>query len=294
MVSRFLLRRTYLTFAGIGSKIREQIDASATVDKLPDLTYRAVIPAQRMRERPTTQALIENEEAQLFFGPKVALLSYPIAAGQSYNIAITAIDHGPSYHKLGRWDLPVTKAELRSVLQSFCEPVQDLVGLIENCAKWSIAEVSELPRWSSGKCVLLGDAAHAMSPHLAQGSAMAIEDAAALGCCLASHSMQDALLLYESVRKPRVRRVAELARQNGASMVLEDGPEQRERDRRMAAAPAVSPLLDVKADMNAPWPQPLLLMWLYGYDVHREIEVFRLSRREAYGAAEASVAQLLS
>ncbi len=68
----------------------------------------------------------------------------------------------------------------------------------------------------SGRTALLGDAAHAMVPFLAQGAAMAIEDAAVLAAALYGASdVPAALRAYEAARKPRVARVWQAARQTG-------------------------------------------------------------------------------
>ena len=70
-----------------------------------------------------------------------------------------------------------------------------------------------LARWSVGRVTLLGDAAHPMTPDLAQGAAQAIEDALALAASLrASGNPADALRAYEARRMARAYTVAKLAR----------------------------------------------------------------------------------
>ncbi|MES0488923.1 MAG: FAD-dependent monooxygenase [Leptospirales bacterium] len=70
--------------------------------------------------------------------------------------------------------------------------------------------------WGKGRVTLLGDAAHAMTPDLAQGACMAIEDGAVLGDCLQRKgATQDALREYEKLRIPRVRNVANKSMQIG-------------------------------------------------------------------------------
>jgi salicylate hydroxylase len=72
---------------------------------------------------------------------------------------------------------------------------------------------------------LLGDAAHPMLPFLAQGAAMAIEDALVLADCLAQRreDIPAALRAYESQRRGRTARVQRAARFNGEMYGL-DGP----------------------------------------------------------------------
>jgi salicylate hydroxylase len=66
------------------------------------------------------------------------------------------------------------------------------------------------------RVALIGDAAHAMAPYLAQGAAMAIEDAAVLAASLyGATDVPAALRAYEDERKPRVAKVWEAARRTG-------------------------------------------------------------------------------
>ena len=66
----------------------------------------------------------------------------------------------------------------------------------------------ETPTYHQGRILLIGDAAHAFPPLLAQGAAMALEDAAALAEVLGETSDIDEVLRgYESRRRPRVETI---------------------------------------------------------------------------------------
>ncbi|KAK5060006.1 hypothetical protein LTR84_009890 [Exophiala bonariae] len=294
---------------GISSRTRSTVIdiPSCSPRPLQDSVYRAMLPRAVMMSRPETDKLISTDSAQLFMGPKRALLAYPIAQGKLYNIAITALDTNPSSDtdRIGRWNDPVDINELKRLFHDFCPQVQSLLGLVETCTKWTIAEVPPLETWSSksGRVVLLGDAAHAMSPHLAQGSAMAIEDAAVLGECLqrvesTQCNLTQALQWYEQIRKPRVERIAGLARQNGASMLLEDGPEQEQRDRKFGASLDANQsrvmtkvLSEAVADQNAPWATPAFSKWLYGFDALKDAQI-RLERLSGLQNSQVTSAEL--
>ncbi len=83
------------------------------------------------------------------------------------------------------WDagdrfVPSSKEEMREVFAGWHSTVQALIENTVEISKWSFLERDPLPLWSRGRIVLLGDACHPMKPHMAQGAAMAIEDAAML------------------------------------------------------------------------------------------------------------------
>ena len=82
--------------------------------------------------------------------------------------------------------------------------------------KWALYDRPPLRHWGEGPVTLLGDAAHPMLPYLAQGGAMAIEDAAVLGRCLAPapDDVAGAMRRYERERRRRTARAQRAAQRN--------------------------------------------------------------------------------
>jgi 2-polyprenyl-6-methoxyphenol hydroxylase-like FAD-dependent oxidoreductase len=81
---------------------------------------------------------------------------------------------------------------------------------------WPMFELDAIGSWSYERVVLLGDAAHAMSPSAGQGASLAMEDALVLARTLAVEPNRAAALArYERERRPRVERIAKVARRNG-------------------------------------------------------------------------------
>lgn len=79
----------------------------------------------------------------------------------------------------------------------------------------SVEEVTVDEPWHNKRIVLLGDAAHASLPFMAQGGAMALEDAVLLGTLCSQHPLHDALTKYKEIRKPVVDTVQQMCRNIG-------------------------------------------------------------------------------
>lgn len=123
--------------------------------------------------------------------------------------------------------------------------------------RWGIYERVPLAHWGRHHVVLIGDACHAMPPFLAQGAAMAIEDAWALAVALErSTDTAAAFSTFQSVRAPRVQKVADASRDNGVRFHTRPGLQRIGVFGALRAA-------------NVAVKAPLLkqLDWLYGYDV---------------------------
>ena len=100
----------------------------------------------------------------------------------------------------------------------WAEPVTMLMRSTETFLETAIHDVPELPRWSAGRTVLIGDAAHAVAPHSGQGASMAMEDAMVLARLLRDRGwerLRDVLTEFEGLRRPRTDRVIALGRKNG-------------------------------------------------------------------------------
>jgi len=190
--------------------------------------WRALVPADAVA--PDVRAPVVN----LRLGEDAHLVHYPVRGGAMINLVAIAADARPSTG----WSTVATADEVlaRFPASVWAASARDLLALPAQWLKWPLYERRPLrPREgeSAGAAVtLIGDAAHPMLPYLAQGAAMAIEDAAVLAHALAAtpDELAGAMRRYETVRRPRIARVRDAVRRNdavyhlgGAAAALRDG-----------------------------------------------------------------------
>ncbi len=114
----------------------------------------------------------------------------------------------------------ITKADLQRRLLDlhgdWAHPVPRLIETAEEIEVIAIHDVPSLPRWSAGRVILIGDAAHAVAPHSGQGASMALEDAMILAKMLrdAGGNVKETFAEFERERRPRTDRVIALGRRN--------------------------------------------------------------------------------
>lgn len=102
--------------------------------------------------------------------------------------------------------------EIRARFGDWHEPIAELIDATDpEAVHYTHSEELEGPLKSyvHHNTVLIGDAAHAMSPNLGQGANQALEDAATLCALLSKHrDLSEALRQYDRVRRPRTQRIA--------------------------------------------------------------------------------------
>jgi len=157
-------------------------------------------------------------------GQRSAFVAMPMGGGRLYLYADEAGTSAPA-DPLGR---------LREVFGQFGAPAPAVLDAVEK-VQVALTDEVEIGSWSRGPVVLVGDAAHATSPTLSEGAAMAFEDGLVLAETLVgATTVPDALRRYESRRRPRAKWVLDRT---------------RDRDRTRDVAPALrDPLLRGRGD----------------------------------------------
>jgi len=191
---------------GLWSTIRTRLgDPSKPVFR-ERTAWRALIPASAVPEE------FRQPVTRLWLGGNAHLVHYPVRAGSLINVVAIVRDRW----KAPGWSAPGSREELLRRFTRWPKAARALVEIPESWLKWALFDREEPGFRGHGPVTLIGDASHPMLPFLAQGAAMAIEDAAVLARCLASPSTDPELALrrYEAIRHARVKRVQQEARAN--------------------------------------------------------------------------------
>lgn len=256
-----------LTVAGIKSALRQMIIPEEDVAAIsqPLSTYRAWAPTEDLVADKNVAELLSQPATNVWLGPFRHMIIYPAEGGKILAINGTF----PSRNNgAGEWNKAASVDEIQQRFHDFDPVAKAILSQARDCKSWALAEVPRLPRWrtKSGKVVLIGDAAHGMLQFLAQGAAMATEDAGALAECVrdvkSSGDIPAAMYFYERSRKWRCEKVQAQARRNGEFIHMPDGEEQEHRDRKLAGQALPT---DQEVDCG-PLLDPNFTSWLYGHD----------------------------
>jgi len=110
------------------------------------------------------------------------------------------------------------RQHLRQFHAGWHDPIAQIIDAARNIVVTDTLDVATLPTWSRKRTLLIGDAAHATSPHAGQGASLALEDAMRLGRLMAAkQELSLTFQNFEAERRPRAEKIVALARRNGNS-----------------------------------------------------------------------------
>ena len=229
---------------GVRSTLRADVRRDSAPVPTGRTAWRALVPAEAVA------GLLPMKRTGLWLGPDAHIVHYPVQGGTAVSIVVLVAER---WDEPG-WNVPGERGELLARFANASAGVKNLLSAAESWQKFALMTVDGSQSWCKGRLALLGDAAHAMMPFLAQGAAMAIEDAAVLADCLDGASdVPAALGAYEAARKPRVIRVAEASRRTGTDYHWQ-GPMAFARDAALTLA-GTRLILD-RADWIYRWRAP--------------------------------------
>ena len=194
---------------GLWSSLRRSLGHGREPRFAGHSAWRALAPAEAVV--PALRAPAVN----LWLGSGAHLVHYPVGGGSLVNVVAIIRD---DWREAG-WSAPAERADIlaRYSAATWSTTARALLAAPRQWQKWALYDRAPLAHWGTGAVTLLGDAAHPMLPYLAQGAAMAIEDAAVLAQRLAETRDNPAAAMrrYERQRRARTARAQRAARHHG-------------------------------------------------------------------------------
>ncbi|TYL47011.1 FAD-dependent oxidoreductase [Marinomonas sp. IMCC 4694] len=218
---------------GLHSAVRRQMLGPEKPTFMGQVAWRGVIPVSALN-------VVIQPDACVWAGPGRHLVSYYVRGGEWVNfVAVEERDDWQSES----WREEGSIEELKRAFAGWHPEVTELLGSATSTFLWALNGRTELPTWSQGRAVLLGDACHPMLPFMAQGAAMAIEDAAVLVRYVCSFDVADALARYEQVRKPRTTKVQNLSKANAGLYHMHGGVFGKAKLKALKVASRFAPVM---------------------------------------------------
>lgn len=180
---------------GVRSAIRTQIGGAQAPRFTGTVAHRFLLPQAEWSH------LFNVSHVSAYLGPGAHLVVYPIRENSCFNLV--AITHG-----LAETDEPAARAAALQAVRRWHPDLQAAMAAGSGASRWPLFEVRHGPWHDESDTILIGDAAHAMLPHAAQGAAMAIEDAFELASFVDSEAgLADAIEAFAAHRAKRVEKV---------------------------------------------------------------------------------------
>ena len=233
---------------GLWSAVRKHVAPSA------GLRFAGATASRALVSRKGLPPPFDAPVVGLWLGPGAHLVHYPVRRGADLNIV--AVTEGGRERQ--GWNEAADAKTLDASFTGWCKDSNLLLECTGSWRSWSLYRLGAISSWSAGRTALLGDAAHPVLPFLAQGAALAIEDAVALAANLASlpHDPANAFARYAKERQHRAWRVQREARLLGRLYHLR-GPARLARNLVLG------------------WRSEAALLasfdWLYGEDAGRDL-----------------------
>jgi salicylate hydroxylase len=257
---------------GLKSRIRDQmlkeLNINAQVIDTNQAAYRIMLRREQLEHDPELLELIDGDRVIRWIGEKRHIIAYPVSSKQIYNLSTAQPDTNFAAAPSATYTTKGSKSEMLKTFSDFCPKIQRMLNLVPDgeVCEWKLRVHSPLPTWVHGSMALVGDACHPTLPHLAQGAAQAIEDAAVLGVVLSRcpdsipESINKSLRVYQKLRKERAETLVELAAVSGRALHLGEGAAKAERDKQFAA------LKEKKGAVPDKWADADVQKQIYGHD----------------------------
>ncbi len=199
---------------GLWSTIRNYVLGDGNPVCVEFVAYRGAIPMEEVIETAGLDTI------RYWIGPNLHLIQYPLRKGELYNqVAVFKSErYNPDSDEWGNED------ELEAHFARTHESVKRALTRVKRDRRWPLFDRIPTDNWTRHCITLLGDAAHPMLQHIAQGACQALEDAVYLAKTVASYpeDVEAAFRVYQEERIARTARVQRSARLFG-DIIHSDG-----------------------------------------------------------------------
>jgi salicylate hydroxylase len=183
---------------------------------------------------------IETGKGTLFCGPQSYVVMYPVEKGSMMNmVAIKRLPESASQAHEKTWIESVSTETMLSDFREWGAPIKSLLAEFKSSQRWALYDHLPAPTYVKGKVALMGDAAHATTPHQGQGAGMAFEDSLILSNILGqvlgkttsaassvsgkekakastfNQEIESCFNAYDAVRRVRTQKVTSTSREMG-------------------------------------------------------------------------------
>src|ERR1700674_2423408 len=193
---------------GVHSAVKNILFGVSPLNFTGRIAYRTTFPAALLNRH-------RIDDCTKWWGEDRHIVIYYVKPDRSEVYFVTSQPE-PDF-RIESWSAKGDVQELRSAFEGFDRQVENVLAVCPDVHKWAIVDRDSLARWADRNVTLLGDACHPMTPYMAQGAAMAIEDAAVLSRCLEGverDGVANAFRRFEASRKARTARVQQTSRTN--------------------------------------------------------------------------------
>ncbi len=197
---------------GIHSAIREQMQGATPANLTGHVAWRAVVPTPLLGE------LAPPSTACVWVGAGRHAVTYRLRGGKLCNLV--GVVERNDWHKES-WSEQGSQADALQDFDGWHPVIRQLLAKAGSHYRWALYDRPVLSQWHDQRVVLMGDACHAMLPFMAQGAAMAIEDAWVLADQLQRHPQPAAAFAaYAQQRQPRCSQIQQSSRANARAFHL--------------------------------------------------------------------------
>ncbi len=209
---------------GIKSLGRRFVLGMDSLDVAPtfagEYAYRTLFPRKDVDECLGTEVA---SGANIYCGNGRYVVLYPVDHGELVSMTASVRKDGMVWDS-HEWITPTSREEMLEDFRGFGEPIVGLLSRIEDSSRWALFDLPPPKTYCSGRLCLIGDSAHASTPHQGAGAGMGFEDAYVLGSLLGATETSDkiptAFRGFDAVRRPRTQRLVATSREAGALFEL--------------------------------------------------------------------------